>query len=148
MSNISSHKKTWEKIRARQKLDHDQEYEHKHKNVLHDDECAINPNLSSNGFNHDHEEALKTQMKVIQRFVNTDSEAYFAIKQYEGLEKGVLVNGCKGLGITRVREICKRVREKPAERIRKSKGEYLTGALKMEIQNKGLEWGEWNLSNS
>ena len=142
MSNSASHKKTWDKVSAYQKLDHDQEHEHKHKKSLNDYDGS---NSTSSGNIHEHEEALKIKMKQIQSFVNNDNESYFALKHYEGLEKGVLVNGCKGLGITRVREILKRVREKPADRIRKTKGEYLTGALKMEIQNKGLEWGEWFL---
>lgn len=148
MKRNSSHDKPWAISDVMLNRMKNHAHADEHKKFIQGYANDIKPSLPT-GSNHDHaaglEEELLGRMAKIQGFLNCDSEAQYALKHYDGLEKGVLVNACKGLGTTKVKEILLRVRNKPKERIRKSRGEYLTGALRMEVTSRGIEWGAWNV---
>lgn len=146
MLNPRARRDARERSRAYQNLDHAQEHEVKNNYPSHEYDQRITSNSISSSLDHDLATALKIKMQQIQNFVGTDAECVFALKHYNGLEKGVLVNACKSLGTSEVKKILLRVRGIRQDRIRQSKGEYLTGALKMEVRSKRLEWGEWDCS--
>ncbi len=150
---------TWERVRAyaaaadAHPVDNNNNHHHQN-NHSSGDVSRENPdsNLPFAGDEHDYECATsgKVQPKSYAGIATTDPLCVFATKVW-GTEPGVHVNAMKALGVSRMREIIKKVREMPDFRFSKrsagktvaqARGSYYYSWCRNEATAKGRVWGE------
>jgi hypothetical protein len=88
---------------------------------------------------HVHDVDAVEAMKQIKGAVMRDAVFLFAQTCWN-VEEGALVNGCKSIGISKVRQLITRIKERNDV---SNKGGYLLRSMQYQAAGAGVEWGKF-----